>query len=764
MRKTPLFMKLSKLLLTAFCFSAFSCAEKQPQQNDFISDLMSKMTLKEKLGQLNQQVAGEINTGSPQNTECGKAIMDGEIGSVFNVIGVDKIKELQTVAVENSRLKIPLLVGMDVVHGYQTIFPLPLGLSCTWDIEKIEKSASIAAKESAANGIAWTFSPMVDISLDPRWGRQAEGAGEDPFLGSQIAKAMVRGYQGSDLKADDKILACVKHFALYGAAESGLDYNTVDMSRLRMFNQYFDPYKAAVEAGVGSVMSSFNIVDGIPATANKWLLTDVLRKRWGFQGMVVTDYASIAEMQTHGLGELKENSVRALKAGTDMDMVTRGFLSTLETALNEGLISEDDINKACRRVLEAKQKLGLFDNPYKYCDGKIPVSVTYCAEHKAFAKELTEESFVLLKNENHVLPLKKQGTIALIGPLVEARSDMAGTWSVAQDFSKYSTLKEAFEKYLSGSATVLTAQGCNLLDSETTQNNIQKGHGTEPIPRVDDEKALKEAVAAAKKSDVIICALGECAWMSGEGTSRSDLELPRPQKALLNELLKLKKPLVLLNFAGRATVLTEESKTVPAIMNVWFGSEVGDALCSVLFGEKSPSGKLTVSMPKSVGQLPLYYNTLISGRPVQDDNPEYIIFNSDHQDVSTGALYPFGFGLSYTKFEYSDITLSKTAVSETESLTAKVTVKNVGDYDGDEIVQLYIRDIYASICRPIKELKGFKRISLQKGQSAEVEFEITPDLLKFYNYDLDFVLEKGEFEVMIGPNSREVKREKFEVK
>ncbi|MBQ3657055.1 MAG: beta-glucosidase BglX [Bacteroidales bacterium] len=757
-------MKFSKLLLTAVCFSAFSCSEKQSQQDDFISDLMSKMTLKEKLGQLNQQVAGEINTGSPQNTECGKAIMDGEIGSVFNVISVDKIKELQTVAVEKSRLKIPLLVGMDVVHGYQTIFPVPLGLSCTWDLEKIEKSASIAAKESAANGIAWTFSPMVDISLDPRWGRQAEGSGEDPFLGSQIAKAMVRGYQGDDLKADDKILACVKHFALYGAAESGLDYNTVDMSRLRMFNQYFDPYKAAVEAGVATVMSSFNIVDGVPATANKWLLTDVLRKRWGFDGMVVTDYASIAEMQTHGLGELKENSVRALKAGTDMDMVTRGFLGTLETAIAEGLVSEDDINKACRRVLEAKQKLGLFDNPYKYCDGKIPVSVTYCAEHKAFAKELTEESFVMLKNENNVLPLKKAGTIALIGPLVEARSDMAGTWSVAQDFSKYSTLKESFEKYLSGSATLLTAQGCNLLDNETTQNNIQKGHGTEPILRVDDEKALKEAVAVAKKSDVIICALGECAWMSGEGTSRSDLELPRPQKALLNELLKLKKPVVLLNFAGRATVLTEESKTVPAIMNVWFGSEVGDALCSVLFGEKSPSGKLTVSMPKSVGQLPLYYNTLISGRPIPDDNPEYIIFNSDYQDVSNGALYPFGYGLSYTKFEYSGITLSKSQISENETVTAKVTVKNTGDYDGDEIVQLYIRDIYASICRPIKELKGFKRISLKKGESQEVEFEITPDLLKFYNSDLDFVLEKGEFEVMLGGNSKEVKREKFEVK
>jgi beta-glucosidase len=757
-------MKLSKLFLLALTPFVFSCSEKADQKSDFVSDLLSQMTLREKLGQLNQQVAGEINTGSPQNTECGKAIMDGEIGSVFNVIGVENIKNLQKIAVENSRMKIPLLVGMDVVHGYQTVFPVPLGLSCTWDIDKIEQSAAIAAKESAANGIAWTFSPMVDICLDPRWGRQSEGAGEDPFLGGEIAKAMVRGYQGTDLKSDDKILACVKHFALYGASESGLDYNTVDMSRLRMFNQYFEPYKAAVEAGVATVMSSFNIVDGIPATANKWLLTDVLRRRWGFDGMVVTDYASIAEMETHGLGRLKENSVRALKAGTDMDMVTRGFLGTLEDALKEGLISENDINQACRRVLEAKQKLGLFDNPYKYCDGKIPVSVTYCAEHKAFARELTAESFVLLKNENNILPLKKSGTIALIGPLVEARSDMAGTWSVAQDFSKYSTLKEAFERYLSGSATLLTAQGCNLLDNEKTQNTIQKGHGTEPIERVDDEKALKEAVQIAKKSDVIICALGECAWMSGEGTSRSDLEIPAPQKRLLRELLKLGKPLVLLNFAGRATVLTEEAKTVPAVMNVWFGSEVGDALCDVIFGGKSPSGKLTVSMPKSVGQLPLYYNTLISGRPVADDNPDYIIFNSDYQDVSNGALFPFGYGLSYTKFEYSDVTLSKTQISENETMTAKVTVKNTGNYDGIEIVQLYIRDIYASICRPCKELKGFKRIFLKKGESQEVAFEITPGLLKFYNSDLEFVLEKGEFEVMIGGNSRELKKSKFEVK
>ena len=737
--------------------------QASPEMEQFVNDLMSKMTLEEKLGQLNQQVAGKINTGSPQDTEIGQALVNGEIGSVFNVIGIDQVRELQQVAVEKSRLGIPLLVGMDVVHGYQTIFPVPLGLSCTWDMEKIEKSAAIAATESAANGIAWTFSPMVDISLDARWGRQAESAGEDPYLGSQIAKAMVHGYQGDDLKADDKILACVKHFALYGASESGLDYNTVDMSRLRMFNQYFDPYKAAVEAGVGTVMTSFNIVDGIPATANRWLLHDVLRKRWGFRGMVVTDYASIAEMQTHGMGELKENSVRAIKAGTDMDMVSRGFVSTLKTALDEGLISELDINKACRRVLNCKYKLGLFDNPYKYCDGKISQDVTYSKPHKDFARELTAESFVLLKNENNLLPLKKSGTIALIGPLSEARSDMAGTWSVAQDYEKYSTIKESFEKYLDGKAKVLTAQGCNLLSNAKTQNIIQQGHGTQPIPRVDDAKALKDALSIAKKSDVIVCCLGECAWMSGEGTSRSNLELPEPQQHLLKELRKLNKPIVLVNFAGRATVLNWENENIPAILNVWFGSEIGDALCDVIFGDKSPSGKLTVSMPRAASQLPLYYNSLISGRPVADGNPDYIIFNSNWQDVSNGPLYPFGYGLSYTTFEYSDIKLSAPEMIEIGSIKASVTVTNTGKVDADEIVQLYIRDIYASICRPIKELKDFKRVTIKAGESVEVEFEITSDKLKFYNSDLDYVIEKGDFELMIGPNSRDVKKVNFKV-
>ena len=756
-------MKQKQLFAAALACAGVACQNAETQ-DDYVSKLMSEMTLDEKIGQLNQQVAGGITTGAPQDTECGKAIIDGQIGSIFNVVGVENIKKLQKLAVEDSPHKIPLLVGMDVIHGFQTIFPIPLGLSCTWDIDKIEHSAAIAAKESAANGIGWTFSPMVDIALDARWGRQAEGGGEDPFLGGEIAKAMVRGYQGTDLKQDDKILACIKHFALYGGAESGIDYNTVDMSRMRMFNQYFPPYKAAVEQGAGSVMSSFNVVDGIPATGNRWLLTDILRNRWGFKGMVVTDYASINEIQIHGVGEsLKENAALALKAGTDMDMVSKAFLNNLKDALKEGLITENDINTACRRVLETKQKLGLFDNPYKYLDGKIPESVTYCQEHKDFAREITAESFVLLKNENNLLPLKKQGTIALVGPLADSRSDMAGCWAFTQSSTKYSTLKEAFEKYLDGAAKVLTAQGCIVSDNERTKNMMQRGRGAQQTQTMDNAAAIKEAVAIAKKADVIVCALGETSWMNGESNSRSDIELPKTQKELLRELVKLHKPIVLLNFAGRATVLTEESETIPAIMNVWYGSEVADAICDVIFGDKSPSGKLTVSMPKSVGQLPIYYNKLSSGRPVEDNHPNFVLFNGNYMDISNGPLYPFGYGLSYTTFEYSDLTLSKSQITGNESVMAKITVKNTGNYDADEIVQLYIHDIYASMCRPIKELKGFKRIFIPKGESREVEFEITPEMLKFYNYDLQFVLEKGDFEIMAGGNSSDLKKAKLTV-
>ena len=758
-------MRYILITLTAMLSLAPLSAQNTGQQKDifsttdpvamnaFIDNLMSRMTLEEKLGQLNQHPGGQIVTGAPLESPTGKLIAEGKLGSVFNVKGVDEIHAMQKVAVEKSRLGIPLLVAMDVIHGFETMFPVPLGVACTWDMDAIYESARIAAEESAANGVAWTFSPMVDIALDSRWGRQAESAGEDPYLGSKVAEAMVRGYQ-------TQIMACVKHFALYGGAEAGLDYQTVDMSQQRMFNQYFPPYKAAVDAGVGSVMSSFNIVDGIPATANRWLLNDVLRRQWGFKGLLVTDYASIAEMTIHGLGNLKENSIRALLAGTDMDMCANGFIGTLEQSLKEGKVTQADIDRACRYVLEAKYKLGLFDDPYRFGDKKKAKAITYCKANRDAARRITAESFVLLKNDavngKAVLPLKKQGTIALIGPLVDTRTDIAGTWSTVQAPEKYKTLREGFQDALKGKATLLCTQGCNLMDNPKTQEMVARGHGNEPIPFVDADAALAEAVTVAKQADVIVCAMGECAWMSGEGTSRSQLELYPPQRRLLEALTALGKPIVLINFAGRATALQWEDEHLPAIMNVWFGSECADALCDVLFGDVSPSGRLTVSMPRVTGQEPLYYNHLPSGRPVADGQKDYAVFTGNYIDVVQGALYPFGYGLTYSQFSYSAPRLSATEMRSDGSVDVRVTVTNTGQREATEVVQLYIHDRAASISRPVKELKDFSRITLKPGESKEVVFKITPDKLSFYNYDLQYVLEPGEFDIMTGPDSRNV--------
>ena len=733
------------------------------EMNKFVSELMSRMTLEEKLGQLNQQPSDEISTGPVAGSNASKLAAEGKLSSIFNIKDVEKIHALQKIAVEESRLGIPILFAMDVIHGYQTIFPVPLGLSCTWDMEAVRESAHIAAVEASANGIAWTFSPMVDIALDSRWGRQSEGAGEDPYLGSQVAAAMVKGYQGDLFDAEGKgkgIMACVKHFALYGAAESGLDYNTVDMSHLRMYNQYFPPYKAAVEAGAGSVMSSFNIVDGIPATANRWLLTDVLRDQWGFRGMVVTDYSSIMEMKSHGLGEMKDNAARALLAGTDMDMVSNGFIGTLRQSLEEGRVTMADIDNACRRVLETKYRLGLFKDPYRFGSKEEAREVTYCKEHRETARRITAESFVLLKNgtaDKPILPLQPKGTIALIGPLIDTRTDITGSWSIAQDATKYTTLREGLQRELKGKATLLCAQGCNLIDNPHTQQAVAKGHDCEPIPFVDSESALKEALSIAQKSDIVVCALGECAWMNGEGTSRSNLELYPPQRRLLETLKKTGKPIVLLNFAGRATMLTWESENIDAIMNVWYGSECADALCDVLFGKISPSGRLTVSMPRSTGQEPLYYNRLPTGREIPDGMADYRVWSPNYLDVIQGPLYPFGYGLTYSSSNYSDIRLSNTKMKADGSITASITLKNTGSREATEVVQLYIHDKAASISRPIKELKDFQRITLAPNESRDVEFHITADKLKFYDYNLDYVLEAGDFDIMIGPNSRDLK-------
>lgn len=720
----------------------------------FVTELMSKMTLQEKLGQLNLPVTGNITTGQAKSSDVAGKISRGEVGGLFNLKGVKAIREMQELAVEKSRLGIPLLFGMDVIHGYETVFPIPLALSCTWDMEAVEKSARIAAIESSADGICWTFSPMVDICRDARWGRVSEGNGEDPYLGSEIAKAMVRGYQGKDMSSNTEIMSCVKHFALYGAIEAGRDYNTVDMSRNRMYNEFFPPYKAAAEEGAGSFMSSFNEVDGVPATANRWLMTDVLRNQWGFDGFVVTDYTAIYEMTDHGIGDLQEVSARALKAGTDMDMVSDGFIGTLEKSLKEGKVTMEEIDRACRRMLEAKYKLGLFKDPYKYCDLKRPAKDIFNKEHRKVAREIATKSFVLLKNENNMLPLKKKGNIALIGPLANTRTNMPGTWSVAATPDRYSTLLEGLKNAVEGKANVLYAQGSNLMyDAEYQTRATMFGR---EIPRKDDKELLQEAIEVAKKSDVIVAALGESSEMSGESSSRSELRMPDAQHDLLKALLATGKPVILLHFSGRPTVMTWENENVPAILNVWFGgSESADAICDVLFGDVVPSGKLTATFPQNEGQIPLYYNHKNTGRPLAEGR-WFEKFRSNYIDVSNDPLYPFGYGLSYTTFSYSDMKLSNSKMDANGNITASIVVKNTGNYDADEVVQLYIRDVVGSITRPVKELKGFKRIHLKKGESQVVEFTITPEMLKFYDYDLNYVCEPGDFDVMIGPNSKDV--------
>ena len=686
---------------------------------------------------------------------------------MFNLKGVDKIRDVQHLAVENSRLGIPLLFGMDVIHGYETIFPIPLGLSCTWDIPAIEESARIAAVEASADGISWTFSPMVDISRDPRWGRVSEGSGEDPFLGALIARAMVRGYQGKDMSRNDEIMACIKHFALYGAAEAGRDYNTVDMSRQRMFNAYMLPYQAGVEAGAGSVMASFNEVEGVPATANKWLMTDVLRGAWGFNGFVVTDFTGISEMIEHGIGDLQTVSARAINAGVDMDMVSEGFIGTLKKSVEEGKVSVETVNTACRRILEAKYKLGLFDNPYKYCDLKRPARDIFTKEHRAAARKIAGESFVLLKNEGlsptlaPVLPLSPTGTIAVIGPLANTRSNMPGTWSVAAVLDKSPSLVEGLTEWVGNQGKILYAKGSNLIgDAAYEERATMFGRSLNRDNRT-DQQLLDEALKIASQADVIVAALGESSEMSGESSSRTNLNLPDVQHTLLEALLKTGKPVVLVLFTGRPLVLNWEQEHVPAILNVWFGgSEAGPAIGDVLFGAVNPGGKLTMTFPKSVGQIPLYYAHKNTGRPLKEGK-WFEKFRSNYLDVDNDALYPFGYGLSYTTFRFSDITLNRSSIGMDNELVASVTVTNTGDRAGSEVVQLYIRDLVGSVTRPVKELKGFEKIYLQPNESRTVRFTIAPEMLKFYNADLKFVAEPGDFDVMIGPDSRNVKTARF---
>ena len=737
---------------------------KEAKMNAFISNLMSKMTLEEKIGQLNLPGAGDITTGQASNSDIGKKIRAGEVGGLFNIKSVNKIRAVQKVAVEESRLKIPLIFGMDVIHGYQTEFPTPLALSSSWDMKLIQQSARIAAKEASADGICWTFSPMVDIARDPRWGRIAEGSGEDPYLGSQIAKAMVKGYQTDDLSGKDAILSCVKHYALYGAAEAGRDYNTTDMSRSRMFNEYLAPYKAAVDAGAGSIMSSFNEVDGIPATGNKFLLTDVLRKQWGFKGFVVTDYTGINEMVNHGIGDLKQVSALALKAGVDMDMVGEGFLTTLKESLKAGKVTLQQINDACRLILEAKYKLGLFENPYKYCDEQRAATEIFTDANLKAARETAAQTFVLLKNNDQLLPLKKSGTIALVGPLANSKENMLGTWAVAADYSKPVSLINGIKNLVGDKVSIVYAKGANISDDSDFEARVSVfGKPWERDNRPADV-LIKEALAVAANADVIVAAMGEAAEMTGECSSRSDLNLPASQEELLKALIKTGKPVVLVLFTGRPLTINWEKAHIPAIINVWHGgTEAGNAIADVLFGDVNPSGKLTNTWPQNVGQVPLFYNHKNTGRPL-GEGKWFEKFRSNYLDVSNDPLFAFGYGLSYTTFTYSDISLSSSSVKLHEKLKVKCTVTNTGNYDGAEVVELYIHDKVASITRPVKELKGFQKIFLKKGEHKEVEFTLTSDDLRFYNNDLRFVAEPGTFTVFVGGSSDNTKEKDFQLK
>lgn len=747
--------KLFALILSVVVLAG--CSKPTGSEMDrFINELMGRMTTEEKIGQLNLVTpGGGIPTGSAVSSDVEGKIRDGQVGGIFGVTGPDKVRMTQQIAVEQSRLGIPLLFGSDVIHGYKTVFPIPIGLSSSWDMSLMEKTARIAAQEATADGLNWNFSPMVDISRDPRWGRVAEGGGEDPYLGSEIARAMVRGYQGSDLTAANTMMATVKHLALYGAPEGGRDYNTVDMSRIRMFNVYMPPFLAAIDEGAGCVMSAFNDVEGIPASGNRWLLTEILRDTWGFDGFVVSDYTSVNEMVDHGLGDLQAVSALALKAGLDMDMVGEGFLTTLGKSLQEGKVSMADIDKACRRILEAKYKLGLFDDPYRYIDEKSAEIEILSAENRAAARDAAARSFVLLKNEKNTLPLKKGGSIALVGPLANNKNNMLGTWAVSGDPQLSIPVLEGMNNVAGNSVTIRYAKGANISDDPAYAAKINVFGPRIDIDERSPEVMLREAVALASRSDVVVAVIGEASEMSGESSSRSDISLPESQKKLVRALKQTGKPLVLVMMSGRPLAMEEEHQLADAILYTWHpGIEAGNAIADVLFGGYNPSGKLTMTFPRNVGQVPIYYNHRTTGRPNPGD--EFQKFRSNYLDVPNSPLYAFGYGLSYTSFDYSDVMLDRTTMCWNDNINVSVDVTNTGSVDGEEVVQLYIYDVVRTITQPVKKLKAFEKVFVKAGETKRVSFSLSVDDLAFYHPDLSFSAEPGEFIVYVGTSSDEV--------
>ncbi|MFO7852313.1 MAG: beta-glucosidase BglX [Bacteroidota bacterium] len=759
MNKLNAFIVVSLLIAFVSCTNNNDTITKwisysgDPEIERKVDSVLNLMTLDEKIGQMNQYSGNFAVTGEVTNNKSGDYLKKGMIGSTYNNYGADHIRMLQEQNMKYSRLKIPMLFAADVIHGLETTFPIPLAEACSWDLDLLKKSARIAAEEATASGIAWNFAPVVDIARDPRWGRVMEGAGEDPYYASLVARARVRGFQGvdsfPDLAKPNTMMACCKHFVAYGAAQAGRDYNTVDISDRTLHEIYLPPFKSAVDEGVTSFMTAFNELNGVPCTGNKYIFKDILRDKWNFRGVVLTDYNAIEEMIAHGYAsDLKEAAKLAINAGVDMDMISEGFVTYLKELIEEGEVSEEQIDVAVSRILEMKFLLGLFDDPYRYCDSERQKEVIMNPDHLKAAREAAQRSVVLLKNENNILPLKKDVAkqVALIGPFVEERESLNGEWAIKGNRNKSVTLMEGLqEKYANSKVNLTYAQGTTLPVIDVVTRHVSEN-------QVPDKSGFAKAMSIAQNSDLVLVAMGEKYHWSGEAASRTDITLPGNQLELIKELKKTGKPIVLIVFNGRPLNLSWEAENVDAIVEAWYpGIMAGHALADVLAGDYNPSGKLVITFPRNVGQIPISYNSKNTGRPFNEDKPSD--YRSSYIDSPNSPLFPFGYGLSYTTFEYSNAKISSEKLKPGGSLTASIDVTNTGNMDGEEVVQLYIHDKVGSVTRPVKELKGFKKIHLNKGETKTVEFIINEETLKMYNIDMEWLAEAGEFELWLATNS-----------
>ena len=734
------------LFIFAVCMATTAALAQRKTIDQKVDSVLKLMTLEEKIGQLNQYNGDWAATGpiTPDGDKQNQ-VRKGMLGSMLNVTGVDHTRQLQEMAMQ-SRMKIPLLFGQDIIHGYRTTFPIPLAEAASWDLPAIESSARIAATEAAAAGVHWTFAPMVDIARDPRWGRVMEGAGEDPFLGSMIAKARVKGFQGKGLGNTDAVMACAKHFAAYGAAVGGRDYNAVDMSERLLHEVYLPPFKAAAEAGVATFMNSFNDLNGVPATGNSYLQRELLKGRWKFTGFVVSDWGSVGEMINHGsVKDGYEAAASAINAGSDMDMESRSYINNLAKLVKDGKVKTSVIDEAVRRILKKKFEMGLFEDPFRFSNSNRAAQQRNNESNLGAARTMAAKSIVLLKNEKQLLPLSKQTkTIALIGPFIKAVRDNLGFWSYdwPDDTARIVTQWQGIQNKLGSGSSLLYAYGCGIKDTSRA--------------------GFAEAISVAGQADVIVMSVGEARDMSGEAKSRSNIQLPGVQEELIKAIQATGKPVIVMINAGRPLVFNWTADNVPAILYTWWlGTQAGNAIADVLFGDYNPSAKLPMTFPRTEGQIPIFYNHYNTGRPARNDSD--LNYVSAYIDLPNSPKYPFGYGLSYTKFEYSDIRLSKNSIKAGEKLEAIVTVRNAGEHDGEEVVQLYIRDLVGSVVRPVKELKGFQKIFLKKGEAKELRFSITTDDLRFYNEKVQYVFEPGDFDVFIGTNSRDTKKTSFKL-